>query len=229
MPKIKISERDLKTVRETETVVSRRFRRNLDGLDYVALAHDLRQMFLMGMKRGRFSLFYISFGFKIEGIDTDQVSENVKAYIMENLRRRFKGRFDVVESSPEADVINWRVFTEAKKARRGEFESLVGGLPIFFDVEIVSKFNVETDHEIYLISADLYLKKARKSKEPRKGSHKKRKVTRVKVVVYQLKGKKKRKNPKRKKLSIKKGSRRVSRSRKVTTKKIKRSKKSRRI
>ena len=237
MAKLIRRERDLKTVRETELSISRRFRRSLDGLDYGRLRDDLRAMFRDGVggRGAAYTVFYFAFAFNIPDIDTDEVSPDIQRYIIESLKRRFKGRFDEIDSAPEAGVFNWRVFTSATKARAAELENFLDTLPALFDREVTAKFNVEVDHEIFLVAATLVLKKGRREKEPRRGKRSTRKRSRVRLVVYRLKAHKKRKrraarkvrrpsNPQRRKAA-----RRVKRSGKSYPKKRQRSKKSRRF
>lgn len=232
MAKLTRQVRDLKTVRETELIISRRFRRELDGLDYDRLRQDLRDMFKDGMSRGAYTVFYFSFTFNVEDVDTDELSPDLQRYIMESLKQRFKGRFDDIESAPEADVYNWRVFTSAYKARRSELETFLATLEALFDREVLSKFNAEIDHTIKLVGASCILKKTRREKSARKGIKKKRKRSRVRLVVYKLKAAKKTRQRQRRKpkpAKHRKASRRVSSSRKVTKKARKRVKKSRRL
>lgn len=236
MAKLTRHVRDLKTVRETELSISRRFRRALDGLDYDRLRSDLRVMFKDGMGRGAYTVFYFSFTFNVLNVDTDEVSPEIQRYIMESLKKRFKGRFDEIESAPEADVNNWRIFTTAYKARRAELETFLLSLEELFDREVLSKFNAEIDHEILLTGAVLIFKRSRREVKPRRGVRKLRKRSRVRIVVYKVKGHKVRKRKrravrtKRRRQTVKRRTvQSVKRTRKVTKKARRRIKKSRRF
>ena len=223
MPKFSRELRDLKTIRETELIISRRFRRKLDDLDYSRLKSDLKEMYKDGMSRGAYSVFYFKFSFKILDIDSDDLTPDLQKYILENLRRRFKGRFEEIESAPDSDFSGYGVFGPAFKARLSDLDFFLSQLEILFDKEVLSKFNAEVDHDIYLTGASIVLKKARRTKAPRRGIRKKRKTSHARITVFKIKGRAKRK---KRQLRAGRKSRRRQTVKRRTARSVKRSRKS---
>ena len=162
MAKLKIIERDLKTVRETEKTVSRRFRRLLSELDYDQLRQDLRAMY-RAADASRYVAFYFSFAFRIEDVSTDDLEGDLNVYLMNLLRQRFKGRFEDIDEG-EGDIDNFRVFSSVFNNEESMLDGFLDALESFFAMNVIEKFNAETEHDIYLKAASITFKRSRRTK-----------------------------------------------------------------
>lgn len=189
MARFKIVERDLKTVRETERMITRSFNRSLDGMDFEHLRSDLRAM-RKAAKADHFMALYFVFAFRIKDIDTDSLLPDMKAYLVEHLRRRYKGRFNEIEEG-EGDISNYRKFSAVLNNTSSMFEGFIDTLEQFFDMNVKAVFNVEFEHDIRLQSVSLVFKKTRRTKAPKKGSRKKRKVSALRFNVRTVKARSK--------------------------------------
>lgn len=236
MPKYTTTSRDLKTVRESERTISRRFSRSLDTLDYSRLSLDLESMH-RAAKADRYPALYFTFIFQIKDVSTDDLHGDLNIYVMELLRQRFKGRFENIKEG-EGDISNFKVFSSVLNNDHSMLSGFLDSLDQFFDLNVIAKFNSEVDHIIILRQVTITFKKERRSKSPRKGRTTRRPRSRVRFIVYSVKAARRlrkkrqrrkgrtvrrlRQNPKKTKASYGKTSRRHKAKPKTRSKKLRR-------
>jgi hypothetical protein len=183
MAKYQAARRDLKTIRETELLVSRRFNRNLESVEIDTLSNEV-YTHAYKLSKGKYRTVYFAFRFNIDTIDTDGLDIGIQRYLLELLQQRFKGRLDDIQSG-EGEIKNWFVFTSTFKATP-RLIHFTAEFPQFIQTNLVDKFSQEGEPVITLTGIQVIFKRRRGIK--RKGRGKQLKRKRVIFEVFTVKG-----------------------------------------